>query len=150
MFQLGQNCTFVNFVTFRCVDVDSFGRICLKAASYRFLQLFVQTFLCLQHFFSSSICAEGQQSTCFISLQYLIYDREIINVLSKWAICGFVSLSSIFFFPFLNIWNQAILKMRTGLPCNLWVFWINLVWLKWKLCWAIRVYLKFTHGYQCS
>lgn len=38
-----------------------------------------------------------------------------------------------FFSLFLNIWNRAALKMRTELPCNLWVFWINLVWQKWKL-----------------
>lgn len=48
------------------------------------------------------ICAEGQQLNCFISLQYLIYDRGIINVLSKWEIRGFVSLSSIFLFSFLK------------------------------------------------
>lgn len=48
------------------------------------------------------ICAEAQQLNRFISLQYLIYDREImINVLSKWAFCDFVSLSSIhIYFPF--------------------------------------------------
>lgn len=35
--------------------------------------------------FSSPICAEGKLLNCFIRLQYLLYNREIISVLSKWA-----------------------------------------------------------------
>lgn len=86
------------FCKFRCVDVDSFVRICLTEqfltdyCSYLYKRFMFTAFF--------SICAEGQQLNCFISLQYLIYDREIINVLSKWAFCDFVSLSSIFFFLF--------------------------------------------------
>lgn len=90
------------FCTFRCVDVDSF---CKESVSKQFLTDYCSSLY--KHFyvysiFFFSICAEGQQLNCFIRLQYLIYDREIINVLSKWAFCDFVSLSSIYiyFFPF--------------------------------------------------
>lgn len=88
------------FCKFRCVDVDSFVRICLEAVSCRPLQLFVQTF----YVYSISpppFVQMGQQSSCLISLQYLIYDREIINVLSKWPFLWFcIIVVNIFFFSF--------------------------------------------------
>lgn len=63
------------FCKFRCVDVDSFVRICRRAVSYRFTAVICTNILCLQPFFFF-ICAKGQQLNSFISLQYLIYNRE--------------------------------------------------------------------------
>lgn len=120
------------FWKFRCVDVDSFVRICLKAITAVFLY---------KHFmFTSSppsppFVQMGQQLSCLISLRYLIYDREIINIVGILWFC--IIVVNIFF----NIWNQPAFKMRTELPCHLWVFWINLVWLKWTHSWAIWVYI---------
>lgn len=62
------------FCKFRCVDVDSFVRICRGAVCCRFLPLFVPIVYVYSIFF---ICAKGQQLNCFISLQYLIYNREL-------------------------------------------------------------------------
>lgn len=83
-----KKCTFVNFVSFDVLMLIVFVRICLRAVSYRILQFFVQTFLCLHP--PSSSPPFVQRVSCFISLQYLIYDREILNVLSKWAFCDFL------------------------------------------------------------
>lgn len=59
----------------------------------------------------------GEQSSCLIRLQYLIYDREIMNVLSKWQLCGFLYFCRQYFFLIFE--NQPALKKRTELPCNL-------------------------------
>ena len=73
-----------------------------------------------------------------------------------WWFCIIVVNIFLFFNIIIIFWISEIERHSTcgtELPCNLWVFWINLVWLKWKkkkkkknLFWAIRVYLQFTCG----
>lgn len=62
-------------------------------------ELFVQTFFfvcsCFCFLFTAAFptlpfVQMGEQSSCLIRLQYLLYDREIMNVLSKWQFCGFL------------------------------------------------------------
>lgn len=108
MLQLGQRCTFVNFCKFfdvlMLIVFFFFVRIGLNTVSRRvictniFLFVLVFVFLFTAAIFPLPFVQMGEQSSCLIRLQYLIYDREIMNVLSKWQFCGFLYFCRQYFF----------------------------------------------------